>query len=236
MVDPEEEGGPRSSLAPLSQRFRRVYPPKGWRLCPKGKTLNKSALMIKEVSKPSAYRAVWVACDLKQDRQHRQVLRDCECGRFSKTSSKAAGQTRISSSVVHFWVEVGWSRPHNHSPWTYNFIQDSWCWRWNCCGRPIGVTSTIQITERTVAAVSSMELPDQVASNVERDIPWTIRKGKIKACFRDIPFNRKFRLRELSGDSLRSQPLWPQTFGSWRNFWLECSDRTESLENSKLVD
>ena len=76
----------------------------------------ESSLMIQEMPKPTAQKAACIACNLKQGRQLRQLRRD-EQGpwvrRFSKylwetfsrvRSRKAAGQTLISSSVLHAYA------------------------------------------------------------------------------------------------------------------------------------
>ena len=74
------------------------------------KTLNQSALKIREMPKPTTHKAVGIVRNFEQDRQQRQMRRDRDFGRFSKNcdewsrrvrSSRASGHTRISSSVVH---------------------------------------------------------------------------------------------------------------------------------------
>ena len=172
------------------------------------------------------------------------MRRDRDCGRFGKScdelsrrvcSSRASVQTRISSSWVQAYESksgavISRSRLHNHLPWTYKVICDSSRWRSNCCERPIEATSGISEAERTCSVNESIEVADQISSNVDRDTPcilqrvsssmpcysdvtqsgclwwvWTFSEIRISAFCMNIIFNQKFRLR---GDFWRLIVEW----------------------------
>jgi len=125
------------------------------------KTLNQSALKVREMPKPTAHKAVGIVWNFEQDRQQREMHQDRDCGRVSSRrfrSSRGSGQTRI-SSLTSYVV---------HASDSYHVNRDNSRWRSNCCERPIGVTPGIWKAEKAFPVNESIEFADQISSNVDR--------------------------------------------------------------------